>query len=135
MRTINFNDLPGDIKLKIYNINQEEQRKNQYRIFNHELGKFKMYRRPRNNQKCWSNHYAKVFYYTREWYWINCVGCGKDTSKNHSNYHHACHKCWSKNKYTKTRPLLLDADDCPVIKDNKPVLQPTLEDYCLIDDY
>ena len=30
LKEINFNDLPGEIKLKIYNINKEDQKKNEY---------------------------------------------------------------------------------------------------------
>ena len=40
LKEINFNDLPGEIKLKIYNINKEDQKKNEYRIYPHLKGKF-----------------------------------------------------------------------------------------------
>ena len=45
LKEINFNDLPGEIKLKIYNINKEDQKKNEYQIYTHLNGKFTMFRK------------------------------------------------------------------------------------------
>ena len=118
LKEINFNDLPREIKLKIYNINKEDQKKNEYRIYPHLKGKFMMYRK--------RNKFM--------WYWTNCVGCGKDISKKQNAFHHACYNCWSKDKYKRTAPIATYDDNTPMIKNNKPVIADERDIVeCLID--
>jgi len=149
LKEINFNDLPREIKLKIYNINKEDQKKNEYRIYPHLKGKFMMYRK-RNKfinfrgeevvENTWSYKLQKQVPYRLMWYWTNCVGCGKDTSKKQSAFHHACYNCWSKDKYKRTAPIATYDDNTPMIKNNKPVIADAAGTFserdiveCLID--
>jgi len=90
-----------------------------------------------------------TFYINRlRWYWLNCVGCGKDISKVKSNYYHACSKCYYKNAYIKTPPLMKeyqltiyeedderdwDSEEIPLIKDGRCVLDDPFNEECLIE--
>ena len=51
LKEINFNVLPGEIKLKIYNINKEDQKKNEYQIYTHLNGKFTMFRKDQSPEE------------------------------------------------------------------------------------
>ena len=142
LKEINFNDLQGEIKLKIYNINKEDQKKNEYQIYTHLNGKFTMFRKrsmfinyrgEEVVENSWNYKLQKQVPYRIMWYWTNCVGCGKDTSKKQSALHHACYNCWRKHQYKKTPPLAMYDGEYPMIKDNKPVIVDELEVGCMID--
>ena len=148
---INFNDIPGDIKLKIYNINKEDQKKNEYQIYTHLKGKFIIYRERRTFANfrgedvvgnSWNFKLQKQVPYQIMWNWINCVGCGCDTSKRRSTLYHACYNCWSKGKYKRidqrcVAPIALHHGQYPVLrKTSTKGLQPVIADEifgCLID--
>ena len=149
-----WNLLPGDLKLKIMNINKEaERREFNVNIYPHLKGQIKIFKSPK----------------IKSYYWINCVSCGCDTSARKSKNYHWCYNCFEKygRRWKETnrqyeerirrivargdntpllssRPLMMGKDNCPFILDDKLVLVPPgmykntfltlLQEACLIDN-
>jgi hypothetical protein len=131
-----WNILPPDLKVYIMNFNKEaEKREMKTNIYPWLDGKVKIYKSPK----------------IKNYYWINCVSCGVDTSMRKSNRYHWCSKCYRKyghrfweettEQYNQrmqelidsgdttplktSRPLLLGKDNCPFVNiDGKLVQQP-----------
>ena len=129
-----WNLLPGDIKLKIMNINKEAERREwNINYYPHLKGKIKIFKSPK----------------IKSYYWMNCVSCGCDTSMRKSQNYHWCYNCFEKygRRWKETdrqyaarmeriirrgdntplltsRPLLMGKDNCPFILNDKLVLTP-----------
>ena len=134
---INFWDLPSDIRIYIFNINKEAERREwNVNIYFHLNGKCKVVKTAR----------------LKDYYWMNCVSCGKDLPYDSDEKkiipkmmiiksYHWCYKCFLKYKpydkkgnlkqnYTDdgkplltSRPIQLGHDKCPLIINDKLVLK------------
>ena len=147
-----WNLLPDDIKLKIFHINKEAERREwKVNIYPHLDGKIKIFKSPK----------------VKTYYWINCVSCGVDTSYRKAKTYHWCSNCFEKygRRWKETekeyhrrmqriidrgdttplktsRPLLIGKDKCPFILNDALVLKPATNelslwrthDFCLIDE-
>ena len=150
-----WNLLPDDIKLKIFHINKEAERREwKVNIYPHLDGRIKIIKSPS----------------VKTYYWINCVSCGCDTSHRRAKTYHWCERCYDKygrrwkesEKHYKrrmerlvkrgdmtplktSRPLLIGRDKCPFILNDQLVLKPakftdeyailnTPHEFCITDD-
>ena len=76
-----WNLLPDDIKLKIFHINKEAERREwKVNIYPHLDGRIKIFKSPA----------------VKTYYWINCVSCGVDTSHRKAKNYHWCFNCFWK---------------------------------------
>tara|TARA_R100001440_G_scaffold34331_1_gene53321 strand:- start:1135 stop:1767 length:633 start_codon:yes stop_codon:yes gene_type:complete len=149
-----WNLLSDDLKLKIFHINKEAERREwKVNIYPWLDGKIKIVKSPQ----------------VKTYYWINCVSCGVDTSYRKAKNYHWCAKCFDKygrhwNETTAqyerrmrrviesgdttplktSRPIMIsNRDKCPLIIDDSLVQVPVgdwkvryafLEEYALLED-
>ena len=134
---INFWDLPSDIRVYIFNINKEAERKEwKVNYYEHLNGKVKIFKSIK----------------LKDYYWFNCVSCGCDISTNKNRHHHWCYQCFTKyspfyykdgvkvyrknahlsdsKPLLRSRPILLGRDKCPLIINDRLVLKPACSEEC-----
>ncbi len=110
---INFNDLPGDIKSKIFKINKDAEKaviddEISNRIHREGNGKYQIIHEENITRN------DRVKYTVKKKRWLNCVKCGNQVN---DRAYHFCYKCfreWEKKKnltYDIPKVWMIDSDD------------------------